>query len=349
MTHRLRKIKRRIYELRKKRKLSKKRKRKRVQCSHSSYNNFNLLNKRKYQLIAPRDFRLLKNTEECVKFFKKVRNREKAFVNKYGFKELHIDLSGIIHIDFAATMMLDSICDELAKTEPICNIFGNTPNRKACEQYLKDSGFLNNKVDAQGRLFDNVGSNENMKIERGQVKLEDANIQKVVDIEKRICKHVTGCEGRLYKHIDMIKEICGNTVEWSEAEHNQWSYGVKFEEDKVIVVALDLGKGILETISRKFPDILADWIKSHSHIDILKGAFNKKYGSKSRRRNRNKGLPSLKYANEIGVIRDLTVITNNVVLDFSSENECRKYHWHKGRALNGTLYSWVIDRNCYKK
>ncbi len=301
-----------------------------------------------YQLKAPIDFRLLKNTEECVNFFKKVRSRHWAFVNGYGIKELHIDLSRVQHIDFAATMMLDAICDELSSTEPFCNVFGNTPLRNECKKYLKESGFLNNKIDASGRLFPQENHSDNMKIERGSVKLKDEHVQKVVEMEKHICKHVTGKEGRMFRHIDMIKEVCGNTVDWSGAVKDQWSYGVKFEEAKAIVVALDLGKGILESITRRFVDIVGDALTVKSHVNILEGAYNKKYGSTSKRRNRNRGLPLLKYCNEKGVIKDLTVVTNNVVLDFSNPNNCRTFYWNRKRALQGTLYSWVIDGTCYK-
>ena len=345
-----RKAKCRQYELRRLRRLSivKPRKKKYVKHHFSSGKSIDKIGNNNFQLKAPSDFRLLKNTEECVNFFKKVRSRKWSFVNKFGIKELHIDLSGVQHIDFAATMMLDAICDELATTDPFCNVFGNTPLRGECQKYLKESGFLNNKVDANGKLFPQENHSDNIKIERGSVKLKDEHIKKVVEIEKHICKHVTGTIGRLYRHIDMIKEVCGNTVDWSGAVKDQWSYGVKFEDGKVIVVALDLGKGILESITRRFVDIVGDALTIKSHVDILEGAYNKKYGSTSRRRNRNRGLPMLKYCNERGVIRDLTVVTNNVVLDFSHPTNCKTFYWNRKKAFQGTLYSWVIDASCYK-
>ena len=351
MIRRKKKAKRRKYELRRLRRLS------RVKPRHIAYmprHHRSTKNDKEdgsvkhiFQIKAPKDFRLLKNTDECVRFFKKVRDRHKAFTNKVGILEMHIDLSDVIHIDFASTMMLDSICDELASTPPLCNVWGNAPQRNECRQYLIDSGFLNNKVDAFGRDYGLDGNSDNMKIERGQVKLEDDQIRKVVEIEKHICKHVTGKEGRQYRHIEMIKEICGNTVDWSEAKRDQWSYGVKFEEGKVIVVALDLGKGILESISRRFTEFVEDMLAMHTHVDILEGAFNRKYGSSSRRRNRNRGLPSIKYAQEKGIIKELTVITNNVILDFEHGENSRKFYWNRKRALEATLYSWVIDASCY--
>lgn len=298
-------------------------------------------------LVAPADFRLLKNTEECIEFFKKVRLRKGGIKDNKGRLIIKLDLSLVEHIDFASTMMLDAICEELASTPPVCFVFGDSPKNENCSQYLKDSGFLNNKYDKNGRKFSDSDLSMNMKIERGRAKIEDEDIRKVVGIEERICRHVTGKSGKKFCHINMIKEICGNTVDWSEAEHDQWIYGAKFEKEKVIVVALDLGKGILESISRKFFDIIKDKLENNSHVEILEGAYNRKYGSKSGRQNRNRGLPSIKYAHENGDIKDLVVITNNVLLDFSDSNNSRKFVSNKAQGFKGTLYSWRIDVSCY--
>lgn len=298
-------------------------------------------------ISAPKDFRLLKNTEECIDFFRKIRARKKAVVDDDNNQVVHVDLSKVEFIDFASTMMLDAVCEELAATSPMCHVVGDSPRNAQCRQYLLDSGFLNNKYDGCGRKYPDVGHSANIKIERGHTKLKDEDVRSVVEIEQRICKHVTGSSGKMFRHIEMIKEICGNTVDWSGAVRDQWIYGTKFEDGRVIVVALDLGKGILESISRKFSELLQDLLQLNSHVAILEGAFNKKYGSKSGKPNRNKGLPSIKYANENGYIKDLVVITNNVALDFTdSQNSC-KFVSNKNRGFMGTLYSWQIDADCY--
>lgn len=301
-----------------------------------------------FQLTAPTDFRLLKNTEGCISFFKKLRSRDYAYMSEDGILRLLIDLKYVQHIDFASTMLLDSICDELEKTQPICLIYGNGPNKSSCRQYLKDSGFLDNKVDMAGRPYALSTTSENMKIAKGNEKLKDEQIRKLADMEKRIYKHLSGNNGQQYKRISIIKEICGNTVDWSKAEHDQWSLGMKFEEDKVIVVALDLGQGILESISRNFTEFIRDMLEKNSHVDILEGAFNRKYGSKSRLTNRNRGLPSIKHANTLGHIKNLVVLTNNVLLDFSNTGNSRKFANHRSRAFSGTLYSWIVDSSCIK-
>lgn len=355
-TRRRKRAKRRQYELRRLRRLAKTKPRKKsyhnslhVQSkiisggitSHEERTPF-------FQLTAPSDFRLLKNTEGCISFFKKLRSRDYAYKSEDGILRLLIDLRYVQHIDFASTMLLESICDELEKTKPICLIYGNAPVRSSCRQYLKDSGFLNNKVDMTGRPYELSTTSENMKIAKGNEKLKDDQIKKFADMEKRIYKHISGCDGQEYKRIEIIKEICGNTVDWSKAEHDQWSFGMKFEEDKVIVVALDLGQGILESISRNFTEYIKDMLDNNSHVDILEGAFNRKYGSKSKQTYRNRGLPSIKHANTLGHIKDLIVLTNNVILDFTTSEKSRKFANHRNRAFSGTLYSWIVDSSCIK-
>lgn len=50
----------------------------------------------------------------------------------------------------------------------------------------------------------------------------------------------------------IILEICGNSIEWSGTDNKQWLLGVKYESDRVIFTVTDVGKGILETLYRKF-------------------------------------------------------------------------------------------------
>ena len=354
-TRRKKKAKRRQYELRRLRRLAKAKPRKKsylvvtytpktlgIDESHTKEPT------PYFQLTAPSDFRLLKNTEGCISFFKKLRSRKYAYKSEDGILRLLIDLKSVQHIDFASTMLLQSICDELEKTKPICLIYGSSPLKVSCKQYLLDSGFLDNKVNMAGKPYELSTTSENMKIAKGNEKLKDEQIKKLADMEKRIYKHLSGKDGQQYKRISIIKEICGNTVDWSKAEHDQWSLGMKFEEDKVIVVALDLGQGILESISRNFTEFIKDMLEKNSHVDILDGAFNRKYGSKSKLRNRNRGLPSIKHANTLGHIKDLVVLTNNVLLDFTTSENSRKFANHRSRAFSGTLYSWIVDSSCIK-
>lgn len=347
-----RKYKRRQYILRKAWILAKKKKR-RVPYNPEKHSSGSIQNskpepRKEYQVVAPKDFRLLKNTKECVEWFRTLRSMERAVVNPHGQKYQRIDLYDVEYIDFAATLVLGAILDDFVVQTPSCWCYGRLPKRQACAEYIKQSGFLNGKADGTGKPFTNFIGSESLKVERGQTRLEGTKIRDILSIEKHAAEHLIGEQKVSHRHIDVIKEICGNTFGWSNAFNRQWTLGAKFEDDKVVFVALDLGNGILESLSRRFFDILKDKFRNNSDKEILEGAFLRKYGSTSKDRNRNKGLPSIRKACEDGYIKDLCVLTNNVLLDYSDSSKNTKYINEKDLAFDGTVYSWRLDADCFK-
>ena len=107
----------------------------------------------------------------------------------------------------------------------------------------------------------------------------------------------------------------------------------------------DVGLGILKSINRKFSVVLKDVFTNKSDVEILHGAFKKKYGSTTEEENRNKGLPTTRVKNENGEIKNLIVITNNVLLDFS---DMKKSCNLKNSNFAGTFYQWEVDNSCFK-
>lgn len=301
-----------------------------------------------YQITAPTDFRLLTNTEECVNWFRTLRNMVLAAETPNGQKYQNMDLTKVEHIDFASTMVLGAICDDLLETTPTCWCFGKLPKNKACAQYIKDSGFLNRMHDLQGKPFEKSLGSDSVKIQRGNTKLEKEKVLSVVQIERHACESLTGRNKVTYRHIDIIKEICGNAFVWSQSFNRQWVMGAKFEEDKVVYVVLDLGKGILDTLARNYYDILKDKLTQKSDVEILQGAFRRKYGSASEDDNRNRGLPFIERTFNDGYIKDLSVLCNNVYLDFANPQKNIKFNDDMHEAFDGTLYSWRVDASCFK-
>ncbi len=72
----------------------------------------------------------------------------------------------------------------------------------------------------------------------------------------------------------------------------------------------------------------------------------KKYGSKSQKTNRNKGLPSIKNGFDIGLITKLKVLTNNVILHYGENNDSEII---KEKPFKGTLYRWELTKETIKK
>lgn len=293
--------------------------------------------KPKFDDKAPNDFRFLVNTKECAVFFKRIRKAGAS-----GIKRYKIDLEDVAHIDFASTMMLSAIGEELLNKG--CSLSGNSPKRLECERYLRESGFFNKLFDQNGRRFPSAAGSEFITVERGQYKLTTDHYKAFRRLIEHINVHLTGKKTRKRIHNTIIKEICANSVEWSEADKSQWTLGAKFESDKVIIVALDLGKGILEKLYIDYWQHIKNLITLKKDSDILYGAFEQKYGSTALETNRNRGLPCVKASYDDGHIKDLKVVTNNTIVDFANSNNI-EFAKHRS-AFNGTLYSWRIDIDC---
>lgn len=296
------------------------------------------------EIKAPRDFRFLDNTAECALFFRDIRTRGKISVKNYE-KFKTISLTDVELIDFASVHTLTAICKEL-KCNGI-NVYGNLPKNDQCREFMVHSGFLDNKYDRAGRLFRLSNQTETMSFEMGQgLKLQTQHIINLLEISLRISDHLYSNEcGYSRRFMPILKEICGNSIDWADSYKKQWFFAARFDANKVTVAVIDLGQGILASLERKFIDYLKDLITAKSYVQILSGAFNKKYGSKSNEINRNRGLPSLKAAFEHGIIKRLIVLTNNVLLSFDERhNNCKFANTYD--AFKGTLYFFEIDKSC---
>ncbi len=165
--------------------------------------------------------------------------------------------------------------------------------------------------------------------------------KKISSLVKDVVGHLTGDYKYSLPVKTIILEICGNSIEWANTENKQWLLGVKYDLDKVIFTVTDVGKGILETLYRRFKKRFFDTFRSND--EILKGAFEKKYGSSTQEVNRNKGLPAVKANFECGTIDRLKVLTNNVILHFDDESSSATLP--KGSArFRGTFYQWEMTK-----
>ena len=320
-----------------------------VQLNYSDRDNLGYQSKsgnKEYPSIdAPTDFRLLDNTTECSAFFRKLRSKQNVSRKNYRKYKI-VSLIGVETIDFPAALTLSAICKELRYLN--INVQGDLPTNEQCRDFLVDSGFLEDKYDMNGKMYHLTSKTKSMAFEQGQGKLLIKDLKNIASLTKSITDYLEGdVDNPNYNLPQLLKEICANSSEWSDSYKRQWTLAVKFEENKVVVSTIDLGQGILKSLERRHKDIIMDLLTLKSRVDILAGAFDKKYGSKSKDINRNKGLPSLKFASQQGLINKLIVITNNVLLSFDK--------WHDNctfamstDAFNGTMYYFEIDKNCLK-
>ena len=297
----------------------------------------------KQPVIAPKDFRLIENTQECLLFFRNIRSEDYISQIK-NVKLVRFSLKQIEQIDYGTISILTAISDNLKYQNIILQ--GDFPQNEQCKQFIIDSGFLNHMFDEHNKPFPKAEKSDLIFFEKGCGILSQNDNIKISNLVKNVVNHLTGKAEHSLSVKTIILEICGNSIEWSGTDNKQWLLGVKYETDKVIFTVIDVGKGILETLYRRFTKRFFDTFKSSD--EILKGAFDKKYGSATQKVNRNKGLPSIKANFETGNVLNLKVLTNNVILHFDNDTNSRSFVNGSPR-FKGTFYQWEMTENCINK
>jgi len=300
-------------------------------------------NKKNYPfpVFAPKDFRLIENTEACLEFFREIRAVKNInYLNSQ--KTVLISLVDVEEIDYATISALTAISDDLKSRK--VGLQGDFPKNLKCKDYIIESGFLSHMVDESNRQFPKTSKSKFIFFEKGSGKLTKKDSKNISELIKDVVEHLTG-ERRIIKPIkSILLEICGNSIEHAKTKDRQWLLGIKFVEHKVFFTVTDVGKGILETLYINHGHILINFVFK-SKLDVLMGAFKQKYGSSTQEENRNKGLPAIKYNSDIGTIKKLIVLTNNVILHFEDNNKSSTFSSGTPR-FKGTLYQWELTEEC---
>jgi hypothetical protein len=293
-------------------------------------------------VIPPSDLRLIENLEGCLDFFRKLRSNE-FLSQKRGTKFVIMSLKQVSKIDYGTISILTSLNDDFRFKKILLRTI--LPDNQECKKFMIESGYLNNLVDDNGRPFPKAEKSELIFFEKGTGYLSDEDSKKISLIVKNVVAHITGTAIYCQPVKTIILEICGNSIEWSGTENQQWLLGVKYETNKVIFTVTDVGRGILDTLYRKFSKkYLSDIFRKDD--EILKRAFDKKYGSTSQEENRNKGLPAVKANYLQGKISGLKVLTNNVILHFDDDSKSREFT-KRNLKFKGTFYQWEMTPTCF--
>lgn len=307
--------------------------------------NLNVKTKKRTKGIpAPNDFRLNDNPSDCLKFFSKLRN-SKSIISIKGKRHIDITLMDVCLLDYATISVFKSIIEELRDKK--INVRGDFPHDAFCRRMMINSGFLSHMVDQNGHPFRVNTPSDLLQFEKGTGLLTENDSRKISAVMNGVASSLLGYKTKCSMLKSLLLEICGNTIEWSEASSQRWQLGVIYNEDNsVIITVTDIGKGILGTLFGRFQKMLEGLSKTD--IEILYGAFEQKYGSSTKENNRNQGLRLVKRFHEEGCLKQLKVLTNNVFLDFDNINnsiDLSKYN----KTFGGTFFQWVLDCDCIKK
>lgn len=259
---------------------------------------------------------------------------------KYRKSHLMIDLSQIESIDMGAICLLLSVVEELHIHDVI--VTGNFPNNPYCQDLFRESGFLAHMKTITGSEF--IKPKTSLIVKRGKTQTDNESVGKCI---KSAMKFLTGEASHFPPIFSMIQEMTGNSVEHAYLEKEHWLLGINYDKlnDRVVFTFTDNGFGILNTLYRKLGQKFFDSLNLNSNNEILNGAFVKKYSSRHKRHiNRNKGLPLLRKTQDNGLVKNLTVISNDVFIDFDS-GESRNIKSN----FSGTYYYWELDKECLER
>ena len=196
--------------------------------------------------MAPQDFRLIENTQECLMFFRDVRSDK--YVSQTGASKLvRISLENVNRIDYGTISILTSISDDLKYKNIVLQ--GNFPKDLDCRKFITESGFLNHMVNEKNKPFMKSEKSELIFFEKGQGVLSQSDNIKISNLVKNVVDHLTGRAEHCLSVKTIILEICGNSIEWSGTDNKQWLLGVKYESDRVIFTVTDVGGSVTFSVS----------------------------------------------------------------------------------------------------
>lgn len=291
-----------------------------------------------YQTTISGDFALLSNSEYVIDTINTLTSIKNSPSIRY---IIHIDISEVTLIDIGAIGLLLSAINSLSRRN--IHVFGNYPKDDRCKQIFISSGFLDHMRNMQGKPF-KKDSCSNLLIERG---FDRTNNKRIGEEIRHSVSYLTGDEKSYRPVFSMAQEMIANAIEHANRhrQYKNWLFAVYYEKDKVIFTITDIGEGILSTLRKKTQQKIADTVTMKDDMEVLMGAFDKKYQSSTLDPNRNKGLPRIKEINENEYVENLQVVTNRVYLDFSTPNHSRKLTSN----FKGTFYYWELTKKAIQR
>lgn len=294
---------------------------------------------------APEDLRLLDNPEETLRFIRQIR-KEEFYYPVSRKKKIDISLKKVKEIDYAAISIIKTISVNRKSEQKIMSF--KNPEATEPRKMLKNTGFFKDMYNEFGKKIKGKSSGEMMTFSKGSGRLKSVDILEVSNRIKRVLSDI-GLTGdnlrRTHSRIhSIVLEICGNAIEWgySETKNRKWIMGIYRKSEKTAIVTItDIGKGIIETLNKKWKDKLPAFLGGQDSVAILNQAFEKKYGSNTGKINRNHGLPAIKKGLQDNLFSKLYVVTNDGFIDFENEKNSKKIS--STSKFRGTFYQWSIE------
>ena len=291
---------------------------------------------------APNIFSIEQNPIETIQFFNDIIS---FITDKRNFgKRLFINVSNIHALTTDALMYLLALVNNLNENfQHKYKFSGNSPSNPEVRKKFNESGFYKFVRYIGKEML--THNDDNVQIVSGES--YDTNIARTItdfvcnkaDISIRKCKFI----------YESIIELMNNTQKHAYTRDTilfpRWYCYVEYTGNGVVhFTFMDTGVGIPSTVQKKFTekiDILGLKGDNKYVISTLNGDFR----TSTREIHHGKGLPKIRDFCNLGVMRDLHIVTNKAdvkvgQLDFDGND--------MPIQLKGTLYNWKIDLNMLK-
>lgn len=334
MMHSQATFERKIYKKRKRwKKWKSKRNRLRNSEKKSTQKKIKRQSNRPKIIEIPSVFSLPTERDKVLRFFNNFN-----LINYQNTKYIFLDFGKVTDISHGAITILLSFIGWL--NDQGIRASGNFPNDPAAKEKFQKSGFLD--------FFRTIGKRSYEKGMSTMVAMgeKNSNSELSAKLIRQTTKTIWGFEDKNMKVQGILIELMANTVNHAylgRIYQKGWYFSTDHipEENKVKFCFVDNGRGILKTLRKKFPDKVATLIGGNLGNSIIKRAFEGEFGSRTKLSNRGRGLKAIKKGFELGYIKSLKVITNNVFYDF--ENGAVE---ELKEDFDGTFYFWEIDNTC---
>lgn len=290
---------------------------------------YNIL--RPLEVFVPQIFSIA-NIGGVISFIHKTETKSK----QSHIKRLIVRMDKVVEIDMYAISLLLSMLNRLSRLH--IKYIGTYPTNSFTKQYILESGFLDVIKTNIKKASERQNGNQIFMV--GKDSVDSHLLGKAV---KESMSYILGSE-KIYPPLyDDLLEISANSVEHANENilDKNWLVSISIEKEKLHFIVTDTGLGILQTLKKKWIQLVQDKITKRDS-EILLNVFKKGYQSMTGELNRHKGLPIIYESFLDGFISDFKVLTNKVFFDFDSDISTdlpKTYH--------GVLYSWTISQQNY--
>lgn len=289
------------------------------------------LNKEYIRMTAPKNFNLVDNTNEVLKYFEDSQNLLRAENN------VNLDISevDILTPPTIALMIANINSDDFIFKS---HISGNAPIKHELNKLFTESGF-----------YDHVKTKGAFKHGKNTLLHKEVHTKVVPEIAKEATqvgtRHVFNNENPLDIIYDTLVECMQNTNNHASLRHKgtcYWWLYVYSDPKKQMTsyTFLDLGVGIFNSIViRNYIKKVFSLIPFNGNVYLVDDLLSGKIGSRLSidREIRGKGIPQIASDSKSNFFKNFYIIANDVKIDLKSGNkEALKFN------LNGTMLYWEL-------